>query len=208
MYGFAGPCPGLRCPFASMAELPAAAAWRHVRARVGFEVLFPRAEADGYRFEGYVTAVEGGAAWGLRYLVELDPSWVTRTAHIVGRSVSGAGEVRLEADGNGAWRVDGEPAPHLCGCLDVDLEASTVTNAFPVRRLGLDAGARADAPTAYVRALGLGVERLEQSYARRPGGGERSRYDYAAPVFDYRAELVYDEFGLLLDYPGLAVRVV
>ncbi len=34
-----------------------------------------------------------------------------------------------------AIEVDGEPAPHLDGVLDVDLESSALTNAFPVHRL-------------------------------------------------------------------------
>jgi hypothetical protein len=32
------------------------------------------------------------------------------------------------------------------------------------------------------------------------------RYDYAAPAFDFAARLVYDKSGLVLDYPGIAVR--
>jgi hypothetical protein len=99
------------------------------------------------------------------------------------------------------------PAPHLDGCLDVDLEASAFTNAFPVHRLGLEVGQRADAPAAYVRAPGLDVERLEQTYARLPDDGRGARYDYVSPAFGFRAELVYDRFGLVLDYPGIAVRV-
>jgi hypothetical protein len=188
--------------------LPATAAWRLHDAHVGFEVLFSGTEADGYRFEGHSAGVEEGKAWGIRYAVMLDPRWVTRSAHVVGRSALGAHEVRIEADGRGGWRVDGEPAPHLDGCLDVDLEGSACTNAFPVNRLGLDVGRRAEAPAAYVRAMDLRVERLEQSYVRLPDDGERSRYDYASPAFDFRAELVYDEFGLALDYPGIAVRVL
>ena len=191
-----------------MADLPVTAAWRLLDAHVGFEVLFPAREADGYRFEGHSTGVEEGEAWGIRYAVTLDARWVTRSAHVVGRSALGAREVRLEADGTGGWRVDGRSAPELDGCLDVDLEASACTNAFPVNRLGLDVGQRADAPAAYVRALDLRVERLEQSYARLPHEGERARFDYASPGFDFRAELVYDEFGLVLDYPGIAVRVL
>lgn len=192
-----------------MVELPAAAAWHHLGAREGFEVLFLHRESDGYRFEGHTAAVEEGETWSVRYLLRLDAGWVTRSAQIAGRSTSGAGEVRLEreGDGDGAWRVDGEPAPQLSGCLDVDLEASSFTNASPVRRLGLDIGQRAEAAAVYVRAPNLRVERLEQSYTRLPDEGEHSRYGYEAPAFDYRAELVYDRFGLLLDYPGLAVRV-
>ncbi len=117
-------------------------------------------------------------------------------------------EVRLERDLRGGWRVDGTDAPHLDGCADIDLEASVFTNAFPVHRLGLAVGQSADAPAAYVRAPELAVERLEQRYTRVEGDGRQSRYDYAAPSFGFRARLVYDEFGLVLEYPGIAVRVV
>jgi hypothetical protein len=68
-------------------------------------------------------------------------------------------------------------------------------------------GQQADAPAAYVRASDLRVERLEQRYARLPDVGGHSRYDYKAPVFNYGDVLVYDEYGLVLDYPGIAVRV-
>ena len=190
-----------------MAGLPATAAWRHRDARDGFEVLFLRGEPDGYQLDGHSTAVEDGEAWGIRYSIRVDNEWKTRAAHIAGRTATGAREVRLEADGDGGWLVDGGPAPGLAGCLDLDLEASAFTNAFPVRRLVLAVGQSADAPAAYVRAVDLSVERLEQSYARLKDDGTRARYDYSSPRFDYRGELVYDEFGLLLDYPGIAVRV-
>jgi hypothetical protein len=191
-----------------MADLPATAAWRHLDARVGFEVLFLRPDADGYHLEGHSTAVEDGEAWGVSYTIQVDRGWTTRSAHIAGRSASGARELRLEGDGAGGWRVDGRPEPLVAGCLDVDLEASAFTNAFPVNRMGLEVGEAADAPAAYVRALDLRVERLEQSYARLEDDGEHRRYDYAGPRFGYRDVLVYDRFGLVLDYPGIAVRVV
>jgi uncharacterized protein len=190
-----------------MVDLPATAAWRHRDARDGFEVVFLRRAGGGYHVAGHSTAVEEGVAWGVRYSVELDASWATRSARVAGVSASGEREVRLEADGSGGWRVDGVPARLLDGCLDVDLEASAFTNAFPVRRLGLEVGRRAQAPAAYVRAAGLGVERLEQSYARLPDDAARSRYDYASPDHDFACVLVYDEFGLVVDYPGIAVRV-
>jgi hypothetical protein len=188
------------------AELPASAAWRHHDARVGFEVLFARFDAEGVRLDGHSTAVEEGVAWGVRYTLVLDPDWRTRSAHVVGRSSLGQHEVVLEGDA-GEWLVDGEPAPALSGCPDVDLEASACTNALPVRRLALEVGERAEAPAAYVRAADLRVERLEQWYARLPDEDGHARYDYASPAFDFRATLVYDEFGLVLDYPGIAVRV-
>jgi hypothetical protein len=37
-------------------------------------------------------------------------------------------------------------------------------------------------------------------------GPGRERYDYTAPAFEFRCELVYDAAGLVLDYPGIASR--
>lgn len=108
--------------------------------------------------------------------------------------------------GAGSWQVNGGPAAHLDGCLDIDLESSVLTNAFPARRLGLAPGQRADAPAAYVRAEDLRVERLEQRYVRLEKDGLGPRFEYAAPAFDFACELAYDDAGVLLDYPGIAVR--
>jgi uncharacterized protein len=188
--------------------LPAMAAWRHVDAREGFEVLFLRRDHDRFRLDGYSTALQDSEAWGIRYALTVDDAWVTRSAHVVGQSASGRHEVRLEGDGAGEWRVDGSASSELSGCLEVDLEASACTNAIPVRRLGLRVGEHAEAPAVFVGAPLLGVERLEQSYARiEDDGDDRVRYDYAAPAFDFSAILTFDRAGLVLDYPGIAVRV-
>ncbi|MEU4541403.1 putative glycolipid-binding domain-containing protein [Streptosporangium sp. NPDC023825] len=186
---------------------PRTAAWRHLDARDGFEVTYFRPSDDGLLIEGCTTAVEEGQTWIVGYSIELDASWTTRSARITGRSASGTRHTVLEADGAGHWRVDDTPAPHLDGCLDVDLESSAMTNAFPAHRMGLRAGEKSAAPAAYVRATDLAVERLEQDYVRVADEGSRQRYDYSAPVFDFACRLVYDESGLVLDYPEIAVRV-
>jgi uncharacterized protein len=182
--------------------LPRRAAWRHAGAREGFEVVF----CDGSRFEGATAAVEDGDAWVVDYRIVLDDGWRTRSAHVTGRSTGGRREVELRCEPGGSWTIDGEHVPELDGCLDVDLESSALTNAFPVNRLGLKVGERAEAPAAYVRALDLGVERLEQHYLRLDDAEGRQRYRYSAPRFEFECELVYDESGLVLDYPGIATR--
>ena len=183
------------------------AAWQHRDARAGFEVVFLDARGDGRRAEGATSAVEDGEPWIVSYEIELALDWTTRTARVVSRSRHGRGEVRLDADGAGGWRVDGAPAPELDGCLDVDLESSALTNAFPVHRLALEPGEEAEAPGAYVRALDLRVERLEQRYLRLGDDGRRQRYRYAAPAFDFECVLTYGEDGLVADYPGIAIRL-
>lgn len=187
--------------------LPPYAAWRHREVREGFEVAFFDSTDGGRRLEGATAAVEEGEAWFVKYEIVLDPTWATRNARISGRSESGRHTTALTADGAGRWRIDGAPAPHLDGCLDVDLESSSLTNAFPVHRLGLEVGGRADAPAAYVRAGDLRAERLEQQYVRLEDDGDRERYHYAAPGFRFECVLLYDEAGLVLDYPSIACRV-
>jgi uncharacterized protein len=188
------------------ASLPATSAWRHRDARDGFEVAYFRVRDRGYRIEGITTAIEDGVTWAVEYSVDLDETGATRSARISGRSAAGSSLALLQADGAGRWLVGGVPAPHLDGCLDVDLESSAMTNALPVRRMGLAPGAGAAAPAAYVRAVGLAVERLEQTYLRAPDEAAGQSYDYAAPVFGFACRIAYDESGLALSYPGIAVR--
>jgi uncharacterized protein len=188
------------------AEPPRCAAWQHREVRQGFEVVFLRPDGDGCRLEGDTAAVEADVAWAVRYDITVDRDWMTRSARVWGRTAAGLHDVSVEADGAGRWRVGGAAAGHLDGCLDVDLESSSLTNAFPVHRLGLAVGQHAEAPAAYVRALDLSVERLEQRYLRLDDDGSRQRYLYTAPAFDLECELSYDESGLVLEYPGIAVR--
>jgi hypothetical protein len=185
----------------SFAVLPAVASWRHEGARDGFEVAHFAVDGRRARVEGTTTATEDGESWTVAYEIELD-SWLTRSARITGRSGRSTTVRVIEADGAGHWWIDGVAAAHLDGCLDLDLEASAMTNTFPVHRLRLDSRPVA-APAAYVRAVGLAVDRLDQTYARTGEG----HYDYTAPQFDFACRLVYDQHGLIREYPGIAVRV-
>lgn len=190
----------------SFRPFPATACWQHRGARAGFEVAYFRAREPGWRIDGTTTAIEDGQTWVVTYSIEADAAWATRRARIAATTVTGPREIRLESDGAGHWRLGGEPAPQLDGCLDVDLESSAMTNTLPVHRLDLRPGAGADAPAAYVRAATLAVGRLDQVYRRVPGEGARPRYDYAAPAFGFTARLSCDQAGLVTEYPGIAVR--
>jgi uncharacterized protein len=190
----------------TFAPLPATACWQHRGARLGFEVAYFQAGPGGWRLDGTTTAVEDAQTWIVAYRIQLDAAWRTRDARITARTASGLRETVLACDGEGRWRVDGRRATHLDACLDIDLESSALTNTLPVHRLELAAGSGADTPAAYIRALDLRAERLEQTYARLPDQAGHQRYRYAAPAFDFTCTLVYDESGLVLDYPGIAVR--
>ncbi|MGY2030821.1 putative glycolipid-binding domain-containing protein [Nocardia gipuzkoensis] len=190
----------------TFAPPPSTAAWRHRTAREGFEVAYFRVTEQGVLIDGCTTAVEDGAAWTVDYRIALDTEWRTRRAQVAIRKPGGWNTLVLDADGAGSWLLDGMPAPLLDGCLDVDLESSALTNALPVHRSAPEVGEGMDAPAAYVYASGAAVARLEQRYDRIVDGAHGPRFDYAAPEFDFACALAYDKSGLVLDYPGIAVR--
>jgi uncharacterized protein len=188
--------------------LPPAAAWQHRDARVGFEVAFFEWRRRLRIIRGFTTAVEHGESWAVDYELELAPSGATLSAYIRTRSVAGVRAIRLASDGAGRWSVNGDRghAALFDGCLDVDLEASAMTNALPVRRMRLSVGDEAEAPAVYVSAVDLYLNRLEQTYVRVSDADGHQRYDYESPAFHFAAQLRYDRSGLVLDYPGIAVR--
>src|SRR4051812_39606088 len=112
--------------------LPPSAAWRHENARSGFEVAFFKQDDDGLVLTGCTTAVEDDRPWIVGYVLRVDEQWRTRSVRVRGRSTQEERSLALESDGHGHWTVDGQSAPHLDGCLDVDLESSALTNAPPV----------------------------------------------------------------------------
>jgi uncharacterized protein len=185
---------------------PPSATWLHQEARTGFEVVYFTDPGEGHHIEGLTTADEDDHAWMVAYEIDVAADWRTRGARITSRTVRGTKSTDLELD-EGRWRVDGVPVPKLDGCLDVDLESSAMTNAFPVHRMALEVGQSSSAPAAYVRALDLSVERLEQTYTRLPDEDGREVYDYESPGFHFSCRLVFDGSGLLVSYPGIAVRV-
>jgi len=184
-------------------ELPHGAAWRLVGALDGFEVVYLGRARGEHRWRGHTTALEGGRTYAVRWELDLDERWHTRRVRVANDTVDGRRTVSLTSDGAGEWAVDGAPAPHLAGLVDVDLEASACTNALPVRRLALPTGEVTSAPAVYVRAVDLAVTRLDQTYRRR----DRWSFDYTSAQGTFRAVLRYDADGLVHDYPGIARRV-
>ena len=178
-------------------ELPPYAAWRFVDAVDGFEVMY----AEPGRLRGHTSAVEDGQAYAVGYEITWTTDWRTREVRVSSDTVAGTRSTVLLSDGDGRWSVDGVPAPHLDGLVDVDLEASACTNTLPVHRLALPVGEDIVASAVYVQALDLAVRRLDQTY-RRLGD---HRFDYTSEG-DFHAVLTYDPSGLVVDYPGIAKR--
>lgn len=185
------------------------ASWIHRDARDGFECASLRRRGDGYVLVGHTTAREEGVCWSVGYRIEVDARWRTVAADVT--ELLGGRERRLviESDRDGRWTVDGVEAPQVAGCVDIDLESSAVTNTIFLHRVEPSSGEPAEAVSAYLRCAPLRLERLEQTYRRAPDldlDGEVA-FEYRSPSFGTDVVLRFDEYGLVNEYPGLAVRL-
>lgn len=178
-------------------------AWRRADEEEGRSIARVEQQPDGWLFHGGEVLAGPGALLTCGFRIEVDARWATRTVDVW--SVSGAGErrVRLVVDPEGRWWRDGSRAPDLDGCIDVDVAATPLTNTFPINRLaGLDVGASATFPVAWVEVPELDATRMDQTYRRLAA----RRWEYSDERFG-AFELSVDDDGLVVDYAGLATRI-
>jgi uncharacterized protein len=165
----------------------------------GHEAATAERDVDGWQLSGVAVVAESARPCRLDYTIACDAHWLTRRCSI--RGYVGATSVLLDIvrAPSGAWTLGGEPMVSLDGCNDIDLGFSPATNLLPIRRLELAVGASATVRAAWIRFPDLEAEVLGQVYTRI----SLDRYLYESAGGSFRRELIVDEFGFVLDYPGL-----
>jgi hypothetical protein len=167
----------------------------------GLEHLDTRPEGGGLIASGIVAGKTGDKAWGLTYRLVIDEAWRTRDCKL--ETMSGR-SLHLRSDGAGAWWVNGHARRDLHDCIDIDIQATPLTNTLPIRRLPLREGEGATIRVAYVRVPSLAAEEGLQHYtALEPG----SLYHFESLDNHFTADLPMDQEGFVLDYPGLFKRL-
>ena len=173
--------------------------WRRLDSP-GHEVAEFAPIEEGWLLSGTATFAESGRPCKLEYTITCDRAFVTRHCSVTGRIGDERVNVDLKRDSaSGAWSIDGAPQPALADCIDVDLGFSPSTNLLPIRRLALPIGASADVRAAWVRFSELTLEVLEQRYTRIAP----DRYLYESDGGRFCRELIVDDTGFVLEYPGL-----
>jgi len=146
---------------------------------------------------------EKGAPLRVHYRIACDQAWRTRTVEIEEAWQGEHHALRLEHDGQVAWRRDGNEAPELDGCTDVDLGITPSTNALPVNRLRLPVSGRGEIVAAWVRFPGLQVTSIGKSYERIA----EMQYRYTSKSSGFTAIVKVDADGLPTDYSSVWRRV-
>jgi hypothetical protein len=175
--------------------------WNPKQKGVGLEhLLLSDIEADSV-----LLAYGDDGPFRLTYQLRWNESWQLGDAELVVSTDSGARQLRLATDGHGHWRgAGGEALPALDGCTDIDIWPSPFTNTFPIRRASLQIGERREFRVAWVSAPELTVGPQRQAYTRR---ADRLYLFESLDGSGFQAELPVDENGVVVDYPGLFVRV-
>lgn len=172
--------------------------WRRLDA-VGHDACRYTEDDIGWLIEGCAVFTEDGQVATLSYRVRCDAAWNSRSASIDGWLGDEVVAIEIVHSSGNRWNVNGRDMPLLAGLVDIDLGFTPATNANAVRRLNLAVGEQGETIAAWLDTADWQVKPLRQTYARI----DETRYDYAAPAQDFRARLTTDDFGAIVEYPGL-----
>ena len=165
----------------------------------GHETATVKRQSDGWQLSGVAVLTDTSNSCRIEYEIQCDAQWMTRLCSLRGMIGATPVHVDIERDAAGVWSMNGAEVAEVRGCIDIDLGFSPVTNLLPIRRLALPIGARATVTAAWVRFPELTLEVLEQMYTHAAS----NLYDYQSAGGKFQRELTVDEFGCVIDYPGL-----
>ena len=170
-------------------------------AEESLEHLDIRPDGGGLIASGLIAGTAANRAYGLTYRLMISDAWHVREAHLqltTGRSL------HLLNHGAGAWWVNGHARPDLHACIDIDIQATPLTNTLPIRRLSLRRDEGATIRPVYIRVPALTAEGGLQRYtALEPG----SLYRFESLDSGFTADLPVDPEGFVLDYPEVFRRL-
>jgi hypothetical protein len=158
-----------------------------------------------YRLDYHLATVDGYVT--ARLLVRARGNGWRRSLDLQ-RAGSGGWTCTAEAEGSLDLPAPGGDVAEMAGALDCDLAFSPLTNSMPVLRHRLhEGGGPLDFVMAWVSVpdLAVGPSRQRYTFVRREARARVVRYESLDSEFV--EEIVFDDDGMVLDYPGIARRV-
>src|SRR5260370_34245333 len=107
--------------------------WRAIQ-WPGLEHVIVAAEATAWHAHGRVIMAEEGLA-SVEYEVRCDAGFRVAALTISVSDSAGGARLVLAADGDGHWQANGQARPDLDGCVDRDIQCTSLTSPPPARRL-------------------------------------------------------------------------
>ncbi|WP_143310949.1 putative glycolipid-binding domain-containing protein [Chitinophaga vietnamensis] len=152
---------------------------------------------------GDITGVIRDQPFSIHYEVEIAPNWHT-SSFLIRSSGPAARELKLTSDLGGHWfDKDNNYIAAFDGCIDIDISLTPFTNTLPVQRLqALPNDGEAMIDVIYILLPEFELQKTQQRYTRLRA--DTWRYDNVTTPFT--ADLTFDEYGIMKDYPGLLQR--
>ena len=138
----------------------------------------------------------------VEYEIITNQFWQTTFFELKSRHSNIMQHFRFEGDGKGSWTSDGKIASEFDGCIDIDIALTPFTNTLPINRLKMEKGSMHEIKVIYVDLLAQQMMPVKQKYAPV----SKRIYHYENIPNDFEADIVVDEFGLVVDYPLLFER--
>src|SRR5690242_10296392 len=123
--------------------------WRRLDAP-GHDACRLRQTDGGWQLEGMAAFAHEGAPACLAYSVGCDREWRTQEGEVRGWAAGRQLNHRIERTADGIWKLNGEPARGVDGCVDLDLSFTPATNLLQLRRAALAVGGAAEIPAAWL----------------------------------------------------------
>jgi len=165
--------------------------------RPGLEHVALEVRPDFVRAKSFVLLQLDAGLVRLRYTIETDGAWRTTRAQATLEIGATQRKLDLRRDTQGNWSVNGAPRPDLEGCLEIDLEATPLTNTLALKRLGLEPNRPKPMRTAYITIPSLQVRVDEQEYTQL----SPTKFRYRGLSTGFESEVENDADQLVVDYP-------
>lgn len=190
-------------------DWPAILTWRSNDAT---RIESTRVQLSGNRMKAHgriaAAASQGHPAFSASYDLVTDDTGATTRLSLTVTLAERDRQLSVARDEENMWLItdnEGQARKAFEGAVDVDVVLSPFFNALPIRRAGLHLRAESIAlPVVYVYLPELTVTAATISYSS-PEPGSPDGIKLQSPVAE--TSVTVDEYGFILDYPGLAERI-
>jgi hypothetical protein len=190
--------------FKTLPDQSVVAFWRSIWNQPGSPAGLEHVVVQPGFANGVILGLDGPhTPYRIQYEIEWDKNWCTREVDIDVMVAQTAHSFHLSVDEHAHWfEGEGRELSELAGCVDVDIWPTPFTNMLAVRRLGLAPGERELVTVVWVDALAGELRMARQAYTCL----DHSTYRFESLERGFTAELAVDDYGLVVDYPGLFER--
>lgn len=156
----------------------------------------------GNEITSVIVCEHEGMIYRIDYRIVTNGDWETTSVEVSCRNGDELQQLHYTSDGQGNWSENDQALPEFKGCRDVDLPVTPFTNTLPVNRLQLKLIESQEISVIYMDLVARTIKPVRQKYTRIAA----NTYHYENVPNDFEADIVVDERGFVLDYPGLFVR--